>query len=99
VKPNEILTPHLKSFLASEGYTSLRVLEGNVCGLHEFAFTTGLMVGLSESSYERRYCFEHAADAIKAIDNWNGKDHPGGPWIKCKGTGIDLLNPNLANFF
>lgn len=88
--------PDLASYLATEGYFGLRVLGGKVHGLHMFAFTTGLMVGLSESSYERRYCYEREEDAAKALIEWDGQDHPGGPWIKCKGSGIDLLNPAFS---
>ncbi len=46
--------------------------------------------------YERRYCFEHEHQARDALLDWDGVDHPGGDWIKCKGIDIDLLNPNLA---
>ncbi len=90
--------PELAAYLSTEGYFDLHMIGGKVHGLHMFAFTTGLMVGLGESSYERRYCYEHAKDAAKALEEWDGKDHSGGPWIKCKGAGIDLLNPNIANF-
>lgn len=89
-------TAELEAFLASQGYVQLRVIGTAVCGLHRFSFTTGLVVGLNFEGYERRYCYEHAADALAALAAWDGYGHPGGPWIKCKGAGIDLLNPSFV---
>jgi hypothetical protein len=81
------------------GYTHLREINGQVCGLHKFAYTTGLMVDLHELGYELRYCFEKQEDAAAALAKWDGRGHPDGPWIKCKGrlngVGVDLLNPAL----
>ena len=34
-----------------------------------------------------------ADDSQIALRAWDGEEHPGGPWMKCKGAGIDLLNP------
>lgn len=88
-------TPKLKGFLAGQGYVEIRVIDDTVCGLRRFNFTVGLVVGLSFEGYERRYCYEHARDALAALVAWDGREHPGGPWIKCKGAGVDLLNPAL----
>ena len=82
--------------LLAEGYRDLCIRNGVVCGLYAFNFTTGLVVGLDESGYQRRYCYEHAHEARAALIAWNGDEHPGGLWIKCKGAGIDLLNPRFA---
>lgn len=76
-------------------YTDLRRIRGVLCGLNMLNFTTGLVVGLHTDHYERRYCYEHQQDARQALQAWDGRGHPGGPWIKCKGAGIDLLNPAL----
>lgn len=46
-------------------------------------------------AYAGRYCYEHAHEARAALVAWDGVGHPPGPWIKCKGYGIDLLNPEL----
>lgn len=85
----------LDAFLREQGYRALRRIGGVLCGLNCFNFTVGLVVGLSEEGYERRYCYEHAQDALAALRAWKGRGHPGGPWIECKGAGIDLLNPAL----
>jgi hypothetical protein len=81
------------------GYTHLRKINGQMCGLQQFMFTVGLMVGLDEKGYERRYCFERHEDAADALMRWDGNHHPDGPWIKCKGRmhgmPVDMLNPSL----
>lgn len=81
------------------GYTDLRPIAGNMCGLFRFMFTTGLMVGLDAAGYERRYCYERHEDALAALISWDGKGHPSGPWIKLKGVlggeRVDIINPEL----
>lgn len=81
------------AMLAQNGYTHVRRLGDKCVGLLRFNFTVGLVVGLDWAGHDRRYCYEFAEDAVAALDAWDGQDHPGGPWIKCKGAGIDLLNP------
>jgi hypothetical protein len=78
------------------GYSDVCKRDGQLCAILRFNYTTALMVGLDPAGYERRYCYEHEHDAREALSSWDGKHHPGGPWIKCKGGGIDLLNPMLA---
>ena len=78
------------------GYTDLRTVAGQQCGIYPFAFTFGLMVGLDAHGYSRRYCYEHEADARAALLAWDGAGHPSGPWIKVKGCGIDQLNPEMT---
>lgn len=89
----------LNSELQALGYTELREIDGKMCGLFRFMFTTGLMVGLDAGGYERRYCYEHGEDALAALVAWDGAGHPSGPWIKLKGMWggerVDLLNPEL----
>jgi len=79
-----------------DAYTDL-VRKGarGICGLQMFMFTTGLVAGLTPFGYDRRYCYEHAHEARAVLVAWDGVGHPPGPWIKCKGYGIDLLNPEL----
>lgn len=83
--------------LARNGYTHVRQIGEMHVGLLQFNFTVGLVVGLDWAGHSRRYCYEFAEDAIEALDAWDGQDHPGGPWIKCKGAGIDLLNPTIGS--
>jgi len=85
----------LDAWLQNQGYRQLRRIGGVVCGVRRFNFTFSLVVGLTWEGYERRYCYGHGQDALAALGAWDGEDHPCGPWIKCKGAGIDLLNPAL----
>lgn len=82
--------------LAADGYTDICEREGALCGIRRFNFTTAVVVGVDPVGYHRRYCYEHAHEARQALAAWDGKGHPGGPWIKCKGAGIELLNPALT---
>jgi hypothetical protein len=81
--------------LWSSGCTDVRSLNDQACATKRFNFTMALVVGLDDVGYQRRYCYEHRADAQAALDAWDGREHPPGPWIKCKGGGIDLLNPSF----
>lgn len=97
-KEFEGCAPGLKEFIANLDYSDLRVIPGEgLCGLQKFAFTWAIVTGLDFHCYARRYCFEHKQDALEALVQWTGHCHPSGPWIKCKGAGIDLLNPALNN--
>lgn len=90
----------LHAALHSLGYTELRVIDGKLCGLQRFLFTTGLVVDLDADGYERRYCYERHEDAEAALAAWDGAGHPPGPWIKLKGRldgcRVELLNPEIA---
>lgn len=86
-------SPNFVEMLSTSGYTEIRSLKDQLCAVKQFNFTTALVVGLDGLGYQRRYCYEHRADAQAALLAWDGREHPPGPWIKCKGAGIDFLNP------
>ncbi len=81
----------------AENLIDLRLLNHQVCGVRTSLLPTAVMVGLRPTAHERRYCYEHAADARAALAAWDGHGHPPGPWIKCEGAGIDLLNPEFGS--
>ena len=90
----------LLAYLKSEGYVCLRAISGDVCGLQSQLFTTALIVGLTDISYERRYCYEHTYEAIAALLEYSDtSNHPSGRWVKVKGRyrgrPLDDLNPKL----
>lgn len=85
----------LIEMLLKSGYSDICVLQDQLCGVHGFNYTTAVVVGLDPTGYRLRYCYEHRSEAQAAIKAWDGLGHPPGPWIKCKGGGVDLLNPNL----
>ena len=94
---NALTSEDLNHFLLKQGYTDLREVNGVLCGIQRLAFTYGLIVGLDWDGYSHRYCYEHKADALAALNSWNGQGHPSGPWIKLKGIGVDMLNPDITS--
>jgi hypothetical protein len=86
----------LAQSLSANGYTDIRMLHGQICALKRFNYTTAVVVDIGVAGYQRRYCFEPQEIARAALWAWDGHRHPSGPWIKCKGFGIDLLNPLLS---
>ena len=75
----------LRVILDYEGYGNLREFpDGVVAGIYQMMFTTALVVGLDETGYQRRYCYEFRIDAIDALAVWDGTGDPSGPWIKSK---------------
>lgn len=82
------------SELESLGYTCLRTLpNGEVAGLMNMLFTTGLFIGLRSNGYRIRYCYSEWNQAADALASWDGCGDPPGPWLKAKGDGIDQLGP------
>lgn len=93
--PNAEIGDGFVGTLSASGYTDIRVIRAQVCAVKTFNYTTALIVGLSELGYERRYCYEHRLEAQATLETRDGQKHPSGPWIKCKGAGIDLVNPDF----
>ena len=86
----------LFNYLEGQGYANLRIIDGRgLCGLRRFMFTTGICEGLDEDGYTGRWCFETKEEAKIEFDKWDGKDNPGGEWIKYKGQNGEYSNPNL----
>lgn len=74
-------------------YQHLREIPNQgVCGIAPMLFTIGLFCNLSDVGYSYRYCYENYVDAFDALQNWNGEEHPPGPWIKRKGDGGEIRN-------
>jgi hypothetical protein len=65
-----------------------------LCCLNDFAFTTGIMIGLDELGYYGRYCYPNKQEAIENFKNWDGNGDPKGNWVKYKGTGGERSNDN-----
>ncbi|OYY33399.1 MULTISPECIES: hypothetical protein [unclassified Polaromonas] len=96
MKASAHIPSNLQQVVKENGYSEVRDVAGQGrCGLLPFAYAWTIVVGLTPDCYGRRYCFEHQGDASQAFAAWTGQANPSGPWIKCKGAGIDLLNPAL----
>ena len=61
-------------------------------------FTWDLCYNINPDSmfdaYDYRYMYETEGEAVKACVLWDGDGHPPGNWIKRKGGGPDLDNPD-----
>lgn len=84
----------LIAYLETEDYKQIREIPGRgLCGLMRFAFTTGLVYGITEDFYAGRYCYKNAVDAFIALETWTGEgDPPDADWIKHKGR-VEYSNP------
>lgn len=81
-------------------YCLVELATGEKAALSIQNFTTGLTVGLDDTGYRCRYCYETVEPALKDLLTWDGQGDPPGPWIKHKGvdrdgTVVDRLNPTL----
>ena len=95
VQYNRIMETDLNKIL--EDYEEIReISERGICGLYNFMFTTGLVIGITKTSYTGRYCFPSKTEAIKAIRSWDGTGDPIGDWIKYKGYPDERSNPNYG---
>ncbi len=64
-------------------------------GVARMAYTSALVVGINETGYERRYCYEKYTDAMIAFFLYKGEGDPVGPWIKEKPG--DRLGPGATH--
>lgn len=82
-----------RAYFATMGYTPTKLLpSGEWAGVLDYLFTAGLVIGLDQTGWRTRYCYEHRADAEKALEAYSGDGDPIGPWIKQKPE--DRHNPN-----
>ena len=51
-----------------------------------YLFTYGLCVGIDPQGdcHRTRYCYPDGVSAEKALEEWDGRGDPPGPWIKQK---------------
>lgn len=75
-------------------YDALREVPGHaICGVRRFLFTYGLVVGMDDTGYAGRYCYEFRAEAVDALREWDGIGDPPGQWIVYKGRGGERMGP------
>lgn len=85
--PDHLIPPHWIETLGQP-----RIIRGQICALQDYLYSTGVLVGLmfdidQTCEYRARYCYEHHADAERALLTWDGTGDPSGPWIKEKLSG------------
>jgi hypothetical protein len=89
--PNRFTFPSEEWFLAETYYRSRQLPDGRWIAVRDMLYTTGLFVDVTERTYRLRFCFEHASEAVAALESWDGADDPPGLWIKEKTQ--DRMNP------
>jgi hypothetical protein len=72
---------------------STRLVNGRLCRLRPYLFTCAIEVDVQNHHHQGRYCFESVELARQALQAWDGRGHPAGPWIKFKSATADVLNP------
>ena len=75
-----------------------RLHSGLEIGIIKMLFTWDLCHNINPNSmcqfYDYRYMYATEMEAVEALVHWDGNGHPPGNWIKRKGNGPDLDNPN-----
>jgi hypothetical protein len=95
-----MLTAEFKKQLEDMGYHHIVEFPNKgICALFNFIYTTGLVIGIDEYSYQGRYCYSHPVHAIKALKKWDGVGDPPGDWIKYKGIGGERCNQKVEYDF
>ncbi len=89
--------PEYLASLRAQDFTSLLGCgSAHLCNVSRLSFTRSLAVDVDLLGHGGRYCYERHGEAEAAFAAWDGDDHPGGPWIKCEGATIEMLNPASA---
>jgi hypothetical protein len=75
---------------AANGYTDYVIFpDGQDACITKLRFTYAILAGIDRWGYERRWCYESYADALRALAEWttrDGEDEPGG-WHRDPTTG------------
>ena len=81
------------------GFYFVKALDSGLeIGIIRMLFTWDLCYNINPNSmyqfYDYRYMYATEMEAVEALVHWDGNGHPPGNWIKRKGNGPDLDNPN-----
>ena len=94
--PNLYYDPKL--YMEAGYHCVKRLSNGLEIAVIKMLFTWDLCYNIDPSSmfdaYECRYMYATEGEAVEACIKWDGAGHPPGNWIKRKGNGPDLDNPN-----
>lgn len=66
----------LVSQLMLHGYQNLRLVNGRWCGTQRFIYTVGVVLGLDETGYTNRFCFDTEQNAALFLKDWDGSTLP-----------------------
>lgn len=87
---------------AELGLIASREIEGlGIVGIMPFLFTWGLCVRVNPGDlanfYSYRFCYPDLQECLADFWEWSGEGLPAGNWIKQKGSGLDVSNPNYTD--
>ena len=60
--------------------------DGECAWIARFMYTTAILYGLTRTGHRNRWCYHTAADARRALDEWDGVGEPKG-WHRHPDTG------------
>lgn len=84
-----------KELLNSPTVIAVAYIPGrNICYLAYMAYTVRLFYNADSHGYQACYCYHTLEEAREAFNTWDGNGHPAGNWIKRKGDGHDISNPD-----
>jgi hypothetical protein len=88
----------LLALISHEGFRNVRSCgPAGVCATRKLLFSSGLFTGLTLDGYGGRYCYETEAEAIAALQAWDGTVDPPGQWVKHKSARGERLGPGLSS--
>lgn len=67
---------------------------GEIAAIQKMIFTTAIVIGLDDTGYRTRFCYDgpdQEVNAILALAEWDGEGWPPGYWLKQKPE--DITNP------
>jgi hypothetical protein len=87
----------LLALIANEGFRNVRSCgPAGVCATRRLLFSSGLFTRLTLDGYGGRYCYETEAEAIEALQAWDGTADPPGQWVKHKFARGERLGPGSS---
>lgn len=96
--PSVISIEEAKARLELLGYQNgaVRVLDdGRIAWVHRFIFTSAILVAWpNDEYYHDRWCYESTAEAVEALQEWNGVEPEG--WHRNPKTGRRRPNGNAC---
>ncbi len=71
-----MMNEETRTMIEGHGYTDLREINGLICGVHRYIYTCGVCVGLDETGYSARICFDTMQNAQLFLKDWDGGNAP-----------------------
>jgi hypothetical protein len=96
---NETIDDALIRLAKAEGYTDVRIVDGDVRGIYRFMFTYAIISGIDRYGYSGRWCYEDYATAIKSLNNWHADEKEPYGWHRHPDSGRRRPNGDATKQF